>query len=803
MNALVASRTMRYARCKVCAEPLDATRSDAYCCSSCAALDAMLNASDLAAAYQEATRSRPTRTSTRRTYDDFDTDAFYEAHVRELAPDRARIDLVLEGVHCSACLTLLERLPRLVAGVLEARLDVTRATLRVTYVASDVALSSIATALDRLGYPPHAAFAAENQDARRREDRALLVRMAVAGASAGNVMLLAVALYGGESTGMDAGTSTFLRWASLIATLPAIFYSGDVFFRGALSSLRARTPHIDLPLAISLAAGFVHGAINTARGTGTIYFDSVAALIFALLASRFLHMKKQRAATDATDVLRSLAPATATRVRNGVRENIATTALAPGDVIVVPFGETVPADGRALACSAMIDRSLLTGESLAVRVRERDEVQAGTTVMRGELIARVTATGEATRVARLLREAQDASNERAPVLELANKAAGIFVIVAMVLAAATFIIWWHAGLHVALDRAIALLIVTCPCALGLATPLAMSSAMGRAAKRRLFIKGSDSLERLARARTVVFDKTGTLTAGKPTLAHWVGDRSVRPLVGALERTSTHPYACALASALDSELTAESIDELAGHGIRGRVSGRLVQVGALRWVSEHATCDPTWRGVAEELAESGASPVAIACDGEVVAIAGIADTVRAEALGVVRALRAMGVRVRILSGDEPRVVARVARELGVSDYEGGATPERKLAVVKALEQQGSVVMVGDGVNDAGALAAAGVGVAVHGGAEASLAVADVYAGQNSLDAITELVAGARRTMSVIHAGFACGICYNILGVTLAMTGFVTPLLAAIIMPASSLTVVTLAHQRRTFDEEQSS
>ena len=795
MSALASPVHVR--QCKLCTTELDAGTAQDFCCIGCRSLYGMLVASDLVGAHTEAREARRAAPKTAPRYEAFDTPSFHEQHVARRADGAAVVDLVLEGVHCSACLWLLEKLPRVQTGVLDARLDMPRATLRVVYAPDMVQLSAIATTLDRLGYAPHPARDASKQTVRKREDRALLMRMAVAGASTGNVMLLAVALYAGESTGMEPSTQMLLRWASLVATVPAIVYSADVFFRGALSSIRMRAAHIDLPLAISLLAGFVHGAVNTVRGSGTIYFDSVVGLIFALLASRYLHQKKQRAATDATDVLQSLAPSVAHRVRGDTTEDVPTASLAVDDIVEVRPGEVVPSDGRIVRGASTLDRALLTGESLPVAVRVSDDVHAGVTNLDEALHVAVHAVGADTRIARLLQGAENASAQRAPVVQLANKLASLFVIASMGLAVLTFALWLDDGVGVALDRAIALLIVTCPCALGLATPLAMSSAMARAAKRRLFIKGSDTLERLASARTVVFDKTGTLTTGKLAIAHWFGERWVRPLVGALEAKSRHPMGKALAVLDDASACVTSFEEHAGYGIRGCSKGHELRIGTYGWVIEQATCASIWKGVADALAENGVSPIVVACDGAVVAVTGLADTLRPESAAVVRALHELGVRVQLLSGDDARVAGRVARELGVDAYEGGATPERKLEVVKELERAGAVVMVGDGVNDAGALAAARVGIVVNGGAEASLAVADAYSGADSLTAITDMLTGARRTMAVIHTGFCCGLVYNLIGIALAMSGVVTPLIAAIIMPASSLTVVTLAYKRRTF------
>ncbi len=772
-----------------------------FCCGGCHTASVLISDAGLnegfAAALGGSLPSRPREGST--SFEAFDDPAYFARHAREQASGLYAIDLVLEGVHCAACLWLLEKLPRLCHGVSSARLDIAQARLTVVFEPADAALSKITETLSRLGYAAHPARDASRLAVRQRQDRILLMRMGVAFAVTANVMLLAAALYCGDEFGISTEVRRFLRWASLVVTLPSLAFSAAPFFRGAWVALRTRTAHIDLALALSLGAGYLQGTVNTIRNSGEIYFDSVTALVFALLASRYVHQRKQRQAADATELLAALAPSiTHRRDEAGHVVDIATASVSIGDILDVRGGEAFPVDGEIFSGRGCVDTALLSGESAPVDVGPGDIVHAGTICSGAMLTIRATATGSETRLARLTQTMHDAATNRAEIIELADVFGGYFVIGATLLALATVLVTWPLGPEIAVDRAIALLIVACPCALGLATPLAMSSAMAAAARRRILIKTSAALERLTRVGTVIFDKTGTLTEGKLTLAHWFGDRRVRDAVRVLEGQVSHPIARAFCDGEpDAALPVWNVRQVAGLGVSGVVDGEHLIVGAPHWVAANSANGKVWEEMAEELALQGMTPVLVASNHEVVALAGLADRLRADARTTVANLQARGLVLHLVSGDNARVVARVAHQLGIQWFEAEASPERKLAIVHELDSQTGVAMIGDGVNDAAALASATVGIAVHGGAEASMAAADVYVDRPDLSAITETFEGATRADNVVRAGIAFGLVYNVIGVCLAVGGVVTPLIAALLMPAASLTVVTLAHGIRTF------
>lgn len=818
---------------------LDASAPLQFCCTGCSTAYAILHQHGLQHYYDFADRVPNAVKSSGRSFEEFDHPAFVAQHVA-LRPDGlSRTQFYLEEVHCASCVWLVERVPLLVPGVARAELDVRRSCATVEWNAEAASLSTIARSLDSLGYTPHPFRGVKRNAMRVREDRAMLTRIGVAGAIAINIMLAALALYAGEANHMDASMTRFFRWVSLGLIVPAFVWPGRVFFTGALASFRTRSLHMDVPIAIALTAGLVRGAINTISGTGPIYYDGLAILIFALLVGRFLQQRGQRLATDSAESMHAIAPMSArvVDVRLGTDSQSGTDtlrvvpveALLPGMILDVRSGETFAADGVVISGESAINAALLTGESRPVHVKPGDTVYAGTLNSSAPLRVRVEQAGEDSRLARLFEQMEASAKRRAPVVVFANQLAGWFVAAVVIAALLTYVVKLQLNAPHALDDAIALLIVTCPCALALATPLTITVAVGRAARRGMLIKGGDALELLATPGVLVLDKTGTLTEGNTMLVSWQGAEWVKPLVLALEAGSSHPLADGFRRAWPAVEVLEVAESryVAGGGIEGVVSGRHVAVGSPRFVRQfcasggggseglyEGVCDDVFEdandgtfrdvsGSAVSAANHALTPVHVVVDGVLVATAGLGDRVRDDAAASLVALRATGWRTIMLSGDAPQVAQAVGRSLGFADADihADATPEDKLAFVEAQRRSGRVVMVGDGVNDAAAIAAADVGIGVHGGAEACLAIADIYLTRPGLGALVELTEGARRSMRVIRRNILFSVGYNIVGASLAVAGVLTPLIAAVLMPVSSLTVVFGAWAGRTFSRER--
>lgn len=795
--------------CAHCGEPVRGTGEGPgpwFCCSGCASVYAILSECGLESYYERRERAGSSGVRARtsgRSYEQLDQPEFADEYCRRLEGGRLGTELYLENVHCAACVWLVEKTARVLPGVSEARLDLSHGTVRLTWDPLVVPLSRIAAFLDSVGYPCHALHGLDRDALRRREDRRLLMRIGVAGFAAGNAMLLAIAMYAGKASGIEPAYLTLFRWGSVAVALPSLLWSASVFYRGALGALRTFTPHMDLPVSIGIVTGGVSGLVSTVTSRGEIYFDTLTMLVFLLLAGRWLEGRQRRRADGAAELLSALAPSTARLVESGgeTSREVPVETVPRGALVEIRAGERIPVDGVVVEGTSSVDLSLLTGESRPARVEAAQSVAAGSVNVSGRLLVRVEKTGQETRLAQLARTVAEAASRRAPTVILANRLAGFFVLGVLSVAVLTVVGYFHVSPYLGVERAVALLVVTCPCALGLATPLAVSAALGRAARSGLMIKGGEPLEALARPGLIVFDKTGTLTAGKLSVVEAVGDASVGPLVAAVESRSAHPIARALSSAFaaDEDLVVESTHETLGAGVQARASGREVLVGSPAFVRSNAASTDLFDEAILRLAGRALTPVLVALDGRVVLVLGLGDPVREDARESLEQLRHLGYRLAVLSGDQPAVVRAVVDQIGVPFEEvvGGASPEQKLAFVEDRVRHGPVFMIGDGVNDAAALTAATVGVAVHGGAEASLAAASVFATEGGLAKVVELVLGARGTLRVIRANLIRSLLYNVTVGGLAVAGVVGPLLAAVLMPVSSIGVITASYRARTF------
>jgi Cu2+-exporting ATPase len=783
-----------------------------FCCAGCRAVYETIHACGLDPYYRlraSADAAFAPAAPSADTYAPFDQEAFETLYAVRGEGGAKSVDLVLEGVTCAACVWLVERLPKVLDGVLEARLSLREATVRVTWDPTRVALSRVARTLDTFGYTPHPAKGQSRKELLRRDERRRLVRLGVAGALMGNTMLLALALYAGLAEGMEAQFRTFFRWTSAILGTVSLVWPGAVFFTSAYAALRTRTINLDVPIALALVVGGVAGAVNVVLDRGEIYFDSLTVLVFLLLVGRWMQYLQQRRADDAVELLFSMTPSTCHLVDEaGSTTDVPVEVLKAGDLVDVRSGELIPADGRIVAGRSAVNQALLTGESVPAEVGPGSDVCAGAQNAGSVLRVRVDRVGQETRVGQLMRLVERGVAEKPAIVRFADRVGAWFVVAVSVAAAGTFAYWAQFSLSAAIDHTVALLIVTCPCVLGLATPLTLGIAIGRLAQQDVLVKSAAALERLSRSGRLLLDKTGTLTEGRLELIGWHGapDPGLRAAVAAAERQSTHPVAKALAAALADADAAAAVDvevldvtERHDGGIAARLGdGRTLYVGSPAFVSARGPIPPALDRAREEYEAAGATVVLVADGHHVAALAALRDRVRDDSRRAVARLAALGWEPSILSGDARPVVAAVAAQVEIDPgrAHGHVAPEEKLAVVNrrdaaAAERGGVTVMIGDGVNDAAALAAADVGIAVHGGAEASLAAADVYVARPGLAPVVALVTTARHAMRVIRRNLLVSLAYNVLAGVLAATGVMTPLIAAIIMPVSSASVLSLA------------
>ncbi|KLU05815.1 cation-transporting P-type ATPase [Rhodopirellula islandica] len=718
-----------------------------------------------------------------------------------------RCELAVHGLHCAACAWLIENVATRTPGWLDARVKMSEHTMRVVFDPKLISLSRIAQPLDRLGYelsplPEH------REDHFRQENHRLLIQIAFAGFCAANAMWIAIALYAGEASDVEASHWSFLRWTGTGLGLAAVLLPGRTFFQGAWASVKTRTPHMDLPVALGLSVGTLAGVIAAVTGQGESYFDSLAVLVFLLLIGRWIQFHQQHRAAKAVDLLLRITPRHAHRIlQNDQTELVLVDNLRPEDSVRVMAGQSVPVDGTVLAGQSSIDQSLLTGESLPVSVQVGESVSAGTVNLQSPLDIQVTSVGRESRIGQVMQSVEEAASQKTPIVQLADSIGGYFVVIVTLLAGITFCVWLGDGFGPAASHATSLLIVACPCALALATPLAIAVALGRAAKRKILIRDGSSLQTLASVGTIWFDKTGTLTEGKPRAEFVEGDASAIAHAAAIERSCEHPIAIAIqreAKRRDLDIpTNAQLDQVHVGGVSGESDGHPVLVGSLSFMQKHhVAISDSVLAACEHCTNQSSSPSVIAIDGIATCVLAISDPLKPNVAGFLESLRDRGWQVGILSGDHPKIVAHVAQQLGVdASYAlGGLSPEAKLKHVRD-HSQGSTVMVGDGANDAAALAAADVGIAVRGGAEVSLQAAPIYIASDSMIAIDDLIRASRRTQALIYTAFTASLSYNVIAVALAMTGRISPLVAAVLMPISSVTVLALTLAWPIFREKK--
>ncbi|MFG0266456.1 MAG: heavy metal translocating P-type ATPase [Rhodopirellula sp. JB055] len=819
-----ASSTNTTLPCIHCGEPTDVHRDadpqTVFCCNGCRGAYELIHGwglenyyglrEQLAGGGQPIDRvgQPPSESAPHERYTVFDRADYLGASQPIEQPDGTMMcELAVHGLHCAACAWLIENVATRTPGWLDARVKMSEHTMRVVFDPKRISLSRIAQPLDRLGYEL-SPLPEIREDHFRQENHRLLIQIAFAGFCAANAMWIAIALYAGEASDVEAEHWSFLRWMGTGLGLAAVLLPGQTFFKGAWASVKTRTPHMDLPVAMGLSVGTMAGLVAAITGQGESYFDSLAVLVFLLLIGRWIQFHQQHRAAKAVDLLLRITPRHAQRILNdGQTELVLVDNLRPEDSVRVMAGQSVPVDGVILAGQSSIDQSLLTGESLPVSVQVGESVSAGTVNLQSPLDVRVTSVGRDSRIGQVMQSVEEAASQKTPIVQLADSIGGYFVVIVTLLAIITFLVWLGDGFGPAASHATSLLIVACPCALALATPLAIAVALGRAAKRKILIRDGSSLQTLASVGTIWFDKTGTLTEGKPRAEFVEGDASAIAHAAAVERGCEHPIAIAIqreANRRDLDIpTNAKLDQVHVGGVSGTSDGHSILVGSLSFMREHhvAINDPIL-AACEHCTNRSASPSVIAIDGIAICVLAISDPLKPNVAGFLDSLRNQGWHVGILSGDHPKIVTHVAQQLGLDPAHalGGLSPEAKLKCVQD-HSQGSTVMVGDGANDAAALAAADVGIAVRGGAEISLQAAPIYVASDNIVAIDDLIRASRRTQALIYTAFTASLSYNVIAVGLAMTGRISPLVAAILMPISSVTVLGLTLAWPIFREKK--
>ena len=777
------------AACHHCHEPLPegepilarlGGETHAFCCIGCRAAAEWIEQLGLGDYYR--LRSAPARKAEdapedRKTWARPELDRHV---VRDIDGARSEVCLLIEGVRCTACVWLIERSLGALPGVADVHVNAAAARARVVWDPSRTSLSALLDSLSRTGYRALPLDARALDDARRRETRDALKRLAVAGFGSMQAMMYGVALYVGAFQDMDASTRELLRWIGFLVATPVVLYAARPFYAGAWRNLRARRLGMDVPVALAVSLIYAASLAEALRGGAEVYFDSVSMFVFFLLLGRFLEMRARHRSGDLVDALARLTPVFADRCRtDGSLERIAAAELRAGDLVHVAEGGAVPADGVLTEGACHVDESLLTGESEPVAKRTGDMLIAGSVLQDGPVRLRVERVGADTALAGIVALVTRAQTERPRLALAGERAAARFVARVLALTALTAIGWSLLDPSRVLTATLAVLVVSCPCAFALAVPAAMTRALAVLARRGVLVAHPDAVEKLAEADHVVFDKTGTLTM--PYFRQLAGDDAALPLAAALARASSHPLARAIVEAAGEEAgrsAATGIVAYAGLGVEGTIDGLALRLGR---------ADFALRGAVAEGALADA--VVLADRHGLLATFHPYERLRDGAAACVRELQAQGLEVDVLSGDAPQRVRGIAASVRAGEWHARQTPADKLAYLQALRARGArVIAVGDGINDAPILAGADVAVAMGNGTPLAQASSDIVLTAGRLQALPEARLLARQTLRILRQNHRWSLCYNLCVVPPAALGLVPPWLAAIGMSASSLLVV---------------
>jgi P-type Cu2+ transporter len=783
-----------------------------FCCAGCLAVAQTIDAAGLAGFYANRTESAVRLDAeTADEWARWDETAAAAGLVHAAGADRCEVALLLEGLTCGACVWLIETWLGQQPGIADARINFANRRAVVAWNPDVTRLSRVLSAVSAIGYRAHPYDPARSEALARTERRALLLRMAVALLAMMQVMMFAIPQYL-SSDGVAPEQQRLLEWASFVLTLPALVYSAAPFFRGAWRDVAHLRLGMDVPVALGVGAAFAASAWATFTGSGAVYYDSVTMFIALLLIARFGELVARQKAGAAIELVARQRPAVAERIEawpdRASTETLAAAQLAYGDFVLVRPGAVVPADGEVVDGHSHVEEAMLTGESLPHARNPGDAVLAGSVNRDGPLVVRVHAAGEATRLASVLRLVERAASERPAVARLADRAAAWFVGGLLLLALGTALVWWHVDPARMLPVTVALLVVSCPCALSLATPAALAAAAGALARAGVVLSRSNALESLARVTHVVLDKTGTLTDGRIRLsacatAGGTSQAGAIALAAAVDARSEHPLARALREAAAGMATGAETDamplssasdfrQVTGEGVECTVDGARVRVGRPDFVAALSGAMP--ESLREVVADEGHRG-AVAGLGDAHgwrAIFTFSDVLRPGAARLVAQLRTLGITPVLLSGDRPASVDPVARALLLPDARGNLTPEDKRAAIARLQANGAVVaMVGDGINDAPALAQAQVSISLGTATPLAQHTADVVILSDRVERAATALQEARRTLAVIRENLAWAAAYNAIAIPAAAFGFVTPVVAAIGMSVSSLVVVANA------------
>ncbi len=767
---------------------------EAVCCPGCRAAAQLISQLGLEDFYRFRTAPAVKPGAPSDTWLAYDEPALL-ASLSRVEPRGRAVILTIDGLTCAACSWLIQRSLTALDGVVHAGVNTATGRAQVVWDEARVKLSRIMQIIAELGYQPHVVTTGNADALAQAERRGLLKRLAVAGLGMMQVMMFAVALYVGNSQGMETDVRAYLRIVSMLVATPVMFYAGWPYFANGARAILGRGITMDVPVSLALILAYGASVFNTWRHAGEVYFDSVTMFIFFLSVARYVEMVARHQCTRISDSLSRLLPVTAHRVTTSgdhgeLVTGVTVASLGVGDLVLVRAGEIVPADGTLESAAAQFDEAMLTGESLPVARAVGDHAIAGTVNVGSPVRIRVTATGGATVLSSIVALLHRAQSERPRITRDADRMASRFLGAVLLLACVICAIWCVIEPVRAFPATLAMLVAACPCAFSLGTLVAVASANAALARRGVLVTHPDAVESLTRVTRVVFDKTGTLTSAMMSVSRCtaqgpLSERECLGIAAALEVASEHPIAHAFASVPGPRPEAREVQVVPGGGITGVVGGRGYRIGTRAFVGgSRAGTVPGGPAQPDDDAL-----IVLACDGVELATFELQDTPRPEGPGAVRDLREQGLSTEILSGDSFAAVSRLAAHCGISAFSARQSPADKLARVKALGRRGEfIAMVGDGVNDAPVLAGAGLSIAMSRGSALALASADLVLIGDSLRALPGAFLLARRARRVMRQNLVWAAAYNLIAMPLAALGWVPPWAAAIGMSASSILVV---------------
>ena len=780
------------------------------CCIGCCAVAEMLEAQGLSEWYRRRKGATGFRGPFLPDLDDqfayLESPALEEEFIEHDSGGSVHASLLVEGLSCAACVWIIERHLLAREGIRSVRTSLASRRVQVEWDPERIHLRDIVLRLAEIGFAARPAQPGESDELERKEDRAALIRMGVAGLGAMNVMTYSVALYAGAFDEMSEAAVGLMRWMGLIVSTPVVLFSARPFFRAAWREIRLAAPGMDVPVAIAIGGAYAVSLYATIRGTGEVYFDSVCMFTFFLSVGRYLEMRIRHRSSSLTRSMIDATPAFARRVRDDEGERVVPAhALGVGDRFRVRPGESLPADGIVLEGRSAVEEALVTGEPWPRPVTVGAAVIAGGINVESPLLVEATRVGERTTLASILALIERAQSERPKVARTADRVAVAFVSGVLGVAVFNWIAWQFIAPERAMWTTLAVLVATCPCALSLATPTALAAATHALARAGLVITSGRVLEGLASADRILFDKTGTLTRGQPTLTRIVPVRGheeaeVLALARTLERDSEHPYAHALRVAGEDGVHSGSAEvgdqqevaSVTGFGVEGSIAGTRYRIGRPEWAAS-SSGEPPPEGETADAMDGSAAVfrvwILLADEKGPLAWFGLEDPVRKDARAALEALRERGFRLEMLTGDPSPSALAIADRLGFDVAEGGVTPEGKVERVRLLQARGErVAVVGDGVNDGPLMRAGDVSIAMGSGCDLSRLGADAVLLRNELTLIPRAVEWSLRMKRILAQNFGWAIAYNLLVLPLAVSGQLAPWVAALGMSTSSLVVV---------------